>query len=39
MSGSQILLNIESVEFEKGQLLLDWIADAKSSLIPGEVTQ
>ncbi len=39
MSGSQIFLNIERVEFEKGQLLLDWIADAKSSLSPGEVTQ
>jgi hypothetical protein len=39
MNGSQIFLNIERVEFEKGQQLLDWIADAKSSLSPGEVTQ
>ena len=39
MEGSQIFLNIERVEFEKGQQLLDWIADAKSSLAPGEVIQ
>jgi len=39
MTGSQIFLNIERIEFEKGQLLLDWIADAKSTLSPGEVTQ
>ena len=39
MNGSQIFLNIERVEFDRGQLLLDWIADAKSSLSPGEVTQ
>jgi hypothetical protein len=39
MDGSQLFLNIERVEFEKGQQLLDWIADAKSSLSPGEVNQ
>ncbi|MBU1163726.1 MAG: chitobiase/beta-hexosaminidase C-terminal domain-containing protein, partial [Proteobacteria bacterium] len=39
MSGSQIFLNIEWLEFDKAQLLLDWIADAKSSLFPGEVSQ
>ena len=39
MSGSQIFLNIEWLEFDKAQLLLDWIADAKSSLSPGEVNQ
>jgi hypothetical protein len=39
MSGSQIFLNIEWLEFDKAQLLLDWIADAKSSLSPGEVSQ
>jgi hypothetical protein len=39
MTGSQIYLNIEWLEFEKAQLLLDWIADAKSSLSPGEVSQ
>jgi len=39
MSGSQIFLNIELIEFEKGQLLWDFIADAKSSLSPGEVSQ
>lgn len=39
MDGSQIFLNIERVEFEKGQALLDWIADAKSSLSPGDASQ
>ncbi|RZB36988.1 MAG: hypothetical protein SRB2_01492 [Desulfobacteraceae bacterium Eth-SRB2] len=39
MSGSQIFLNIERIEFEKGQFLLDWIADARSSLSPGEASQ
>ena len=39
MNGSQIFLSIERVDFQKGQLLLDWIADAKSSLMPGEVSQ
>ena len=39
MTGSQIFLNIEWLEFDKAQLLLDWIADAKSSLSPGEVSQ
>ena len=39
MSGSQIFLNIERLEFDRAQLLLDWIADAKSILSPGEVSQ
>jgi len=39
MSGSQLFLNIERLEFDKAQLLLDWIADARSSLSPGEVSQ
>ncbi|MBT6340366.1 MAG: glycosyl transferase, partial [Desulfobacula sp.] len=39
MSGSQIILNIERIEFDKGQYLLDWVADAKISLSPGEVSQ
>jgi hypothetical protein len=39
MSGSQIFLSVERIEFEKGQLLLDWVADAKTKLSPGEVTQ
>jgi len=39
MNGSQIFLSIKRVDFEKGQLLLDWIADAKSRLMPGEVSQ
>jgi len=39
LNGSKLFLNIERIEFEKGQLLLDWIADAKSRLEPGEVSQ
>jgi len=39
MSGSQIFLSIERIEFERGQFLLDWIADAKSKLRLGEVIQ
>jgi len=39
MAGSQIFLSIERIEFEKGQFLLDWIADAKTKLQPGEVIQ
>ncbi len=39
MSGSQIFLNIEWLEFDRAQHLLDWIADARSSLSPGEVSQ
>jgi Protein of unknown function (DUF499)/Fn3 associated len=39
MDGSQIFLNIESIHFEQGQLLLDWIADAKTQLQPGETVQ
>jgi hypothetical protein len=39
MSGSQIFLSVEHIEFGRGQQLLDWIADAKSSLSPGEVNQ
>jgi hypothetical protein len=39
MSGSQIFLSIERIEFETGQFLLDWIADAKTKLQPGEAVQ
>jgi len=39
MSGSQIFLSAERIEFEKGQYLLDWVADAKTKLLPGEVVQ
>jgi len=39
MSGSQIFLSIERIEVERGQFLLDWIADAKTKLRPGEVIQ
>jgi wyosine [tRNA(Phe)-imidazoG37] synthetase (radical SAM superfamily) len=39
MSGSQVELTIERLQFDKGQQLLDWIAEAKSKLLPGEVNQ
>ncbi|TKB23506.1 DUF499 domain-containing protein [Desulfopila sp. IMCC35006] len=39
MNGSQIFLTVEHVKFDKGQQLLDWIAEAKSKLQPGEVNQ
>ena len=39
MDGSQVELNIERLHFDKGQQLLDWIAEAKSKLHPGEVKQ
>jgi hypothetical protein len=39
MSGSQIFLSAEHIEFEKGQYLLDWVADARTQLLPGEVVQ
>ena len=39
MGGSQVFMTIEQVQFDKGQQLLDWIAEAKSKLQPGEVNQ
>ena len=39
MPGSQIFLSVERIEFEKGQFVLDWVADAKTQLTPGEVIQ
>jgi hypothetical protein len=39
LGGGQIFLNIERLEFERGQQLLDWVADAKTKLQPGEVSQ
>ncbi len=39
MTGSQVFLTIEYLQFDKGQQLLDWIAEAKSKLLPGEVGQ
>ncbi|MBT3387038.1 MAG: DUF499 domain-containing protein [Desulfobacula sp.] len=39
MKGSQIFLTVERIEFKKGQYLLDWVADVKTTLIPGEVSQ
>jgi len=39
MDGSQIFLSIERIEFERGQQLLDWVADARTQLQPGEVSQ
>ena len=39
MDGNQIFLSIERVQFDRGQDLLDWIADAKDKLQPGDVSQ
>lgn len=39
MSGSQVFLSIDRIEFERGQTLLDWVADAKTKLLPGEIIQ
>lgn len=39
MKGSQVFLNIERLQFPRGQQLLDWIAEAKSKLQLGEVDQ
>lgn len=35
--GSQLILDISKIKFEKGQDLLDWVADEKTMLRPGEV--
>jgi hypothetical protein len=37
--GAQISLSVETVSFEKGQNLNDWVADEKTKLRPGEVVQ
>ena len=37
--GGKFLLNIDSRSFERGQDVLDWVADEKTSLKPGEVRQ
>jgi hypothetical protein len=39
ITGSQIILSVEKIVFEKGQQLLDWINKIKSQLKPGEVSQ
>ena len=39
IDGAQISLAIESIHFEKGQDLIDWVADAKIKLQPGEAVQ
>ena len=39
MAGSQIVINVEKVKFDKGQQLIDWFADIKRQPNPGEVTQ
>lgn len=39
MNSSQVFLTIERLQFDKGQQLLDWIAEAKGKLQPGEVNQ
>jgi len=37
--GAQVSLTVDSVGFEKGQQLIDWVADEKTKLKPGEVVQ
>ncbi len=39
VGGSQVAIQSNTLQFEKGQQLLDWIADVKSALLPNEVTQ
>ncbi len=39
MNGSQVFLTIERLQFDKGQQLLDWIAEARRKLQPGEINQ
>ncbi|MEA3348481.1 MAG: FN3 associated domain-containing protein, partial [Pseudomonadota bacterium] len=39
MHGGQFFLSIERLNFARGQELLDWVADAKTQLQPGETSQ
>jgi hypothetical protein len=39
VGGSQVTISATSIRFERGQLLLDWIAAIHGSLQPGEVSQ
>lgn len=37
--GGQVELSVEALHFERGQALLDWVEEARTSLKPGEVKQ
>jgi len=39
MNGGQFFLSVERLNFARGQDLLDWVADAKTQLQPGETIQ
>jgi hypothetical protein len=39
MNGSQVSISIEEVKFQRGQQLIDWLAEVGRQLQPGEVRQ
>lgn len=39
MNGSQVSMSVEEVKFQRGQLLIDWLAEVGRQLNPGEIRQ
>jgi hypothetical protein len=39
MKGSQVSISVEEVKFQRGQQLIDWLAEVGRQLQPGEVRQ
>jgi hypothetical protein len=39
VGSSQVTISATTIRFQRGQLLLDWIAAIHGSLQPGEVSQ
>ena len=39
MKGSQVSISVEEVKFQRGQLLIDWLAEIGRQLNPGEIRQ
>lgn len=39
MNGSQVSLSVEQVKFEKGQQLIDWLAEIGRQVQPGQISQ
>ena len=39
MNGSQVSISVEEVKFQRGQQLIDWLAEMNRQLHPGEVRQ
>lgn len=39
ITDSQVFINVQTITFYQGQKLLDWVADEKRQLLPGETTQ